>query len=96
MGTSEKSQIHPVRGSLWRVLRREGLLPEEAPKKKDTPKPYEQMRYPGQRVQIDVMVLSCNGIADPERRLFQDTAIDAFFFSLANRYCGSTPLFFDF
>ena len=43
--------------SLRRVLRREGLLPEEAPKKKYTPKPYEQMQYPGQRVQIDVKVV---------------------------------------
>ena len=40
--------------SLWRVLRREGLLPEEAPKKKYTPKPYEQMQYPGQ-IRVNVI-----------------------------------------
>ena len=64
--------------SLWRVLRREGLLPEEAPKKKYTPKPYEQMQYPGQRVQIDVKVVPRKCIADPELKLFQYTAIDEY------------------
>ena len=64
--------------SLWRVLRREGLLPEEAPKKKYTPKPYEQMTYPGQRVQVDVKVVPRACVADPELRLFQYTAIDEF------------------
>ncbi|MCI6038190.1 MAG: IS481 family transposase, partial [Clostridiales bacterium] len=62
--------------SLWRVLRREGLLPEKAAKKKYTPKPYEQMQYPGQRVQIDVKVVPRKCIADPELKLFQYTAID--------------------
>ena len=64
--------------SLRRVLRREGLLPEEAPKKKYTPKPYEQMQYPGQRVQIDVKVVPRKCIADPELKLFQYTAIDEY------------------
>ena len=64
--------------SLWRVLRREGLLPEEAPKKKYTPKLYEQMQYPGQRVQIDVKVVPRKCIADPELKLFQYTAIDEY------------------
>ena len=64
--------------SLWRVLRREGLLPEKAAKKKYTPKPYEQMQYPGQRVQIDVKVAPRKCIADPELKLFQYTAIDEY------------------
>ena len=64
--------------SLWRVLRREGLLPEKAAKKKYTPKPYEQMQYPGQRVQIDVKVVPRKCIADPELKLFQYTAIDEY------------------
>lgn len=42
------------------------------------PKPYEQMTYPGQRVQIDVKVVPRRCIADPELRLFQYTAIDEF------------------
>ena len=43
--------------SLWRVLRREGLVEKEKPRKKYTPKPSEQMQRPGQRVQIDVKVV---------------------------------------
>ena len=42
------------------------------------PKPYEQMTYPGQRVQVDVKVVPRSCIADPELRLFQYTAIDEF------------------
>ena len=45
---------------------------------KYTPKPYEQMQYPGQRVQIDVKVVPRAFIADPQLRLFQYTAIDEF------------------
>ena len=40
--------------------------------------PYEQMTYPGQRVQVDVKVVPRRCIADPELRLFQYTAIDEF------------------
>ena len=42
------------------------------------PKPYEQMTYPGQRVQVDVKVVPRRCIADPELRLYQYTAIDEF------------------
>ena len=48
------------------------------PQKPYTPKPYEQMTYPGQRVQVDVKVVPHRCIADPELRLFQYTAIDEF------------------
>ena len=64
--------------SLWRVLRREGLAAKEKPKKKYKPKPYEQMQYPGQRVQIDVKVVPKACIADPELKLYQYTAIDEY------------------
>ena len=50
----------------------------EKPKKAYKPKPYEQMTYPGQRVQVDVKVVPRKCIADPELRLFQYTAIDEF------------------
>ncbi len=63
--------------SLNRVLKRIGALPELPRKQAYQPKPYEQMTYPGQRVQIDVKVVprACctNGL-----RLFQNTAIDAY------------------
>ena len=63
--------------SLWRVLKREGLI---AVKEKEpyTPKPYQQMTHPGERVQIDVKVVPRKCIADPELKLFQYTAIDEY------------------
>ena len=64
--------------SLFRVMRKLGLF---SPKEKKTaykPKPYQQMTYPGQRVQIDVKVVLRRYIADPELRLYQYTAIDEF------------------
>ena len=64
--------------SLWRVLRRDGLAEQEKPKKKYQPKPYEQMQYPGQRVQIDVKVVLRSCIADPLLKLYQYTAIDEY------------------
>ena len=54
------------------------MFPPEKPKKAYKPKPYEQMTYPGQRVQVDVKVVPRACVADPELRLFQYTAIDEF------------------
>ncbi len=39
---------------LYRFLRKRGQTAVKLPNPKYTPKPYEQMTYPGQRVQIDV------------------------------------------
>ena len=64
--------------SLFRIMRKMGMFPIEKPKKAYKPKPYEQMTYPGQRVQVDVKVVPRKCIADPELRLFQYTAIDEF------------------
>ena len=64
--------------SMFRLMRRLGMYPQPEEKKKYVPKPYEQMQYPGQRVQIDVKVVPRACIADPELRLFQYTAIDEF------------------
>jgi transposase InsO family protein len=62
--------------SLFRVMRKLGMFAAKKPRKAHKPKPYEQMLYPGQRVQIDVKVVPRACIADPELRLFQYTAID--------------------
>jgi len=62
--------------SLFRVMRRLQMFPPAKEKKKYIPKPYEQMQYPGQRVQIDVKVVPRSCIADPELKLYQYTAID--------------------
>ena len=65
--------------SLWRVLRRGGLAAKKEPKKKKyKPKHYEQMQYPGQRIQIDVKVVPRACIANPELKLYQYTAIDEY------------------
>jgi len=64
--------------SLFRVMRRLGMFPQEKTPNTYKPKPYEQMTYPGQRVQIDVKVVPRRCIADPQLRLFQYTAIDEF------------------
>ena len=64
--------------SLFRVMRKLGLFPQVEKKPAYRPKPYEQMTYPGQRVQVDVKVVPRRCIADPELRLFQYTAIDEF------------------
>ena len=64
--------------SLFRIMRKLGLCPQAEKKPAYKPKPYEQMTYPGQRVQVDVKVVPRKCIADPELRLFQYTAIDEF------------------
>ena len=64
--------------SLWRVMRREGWTTQAEKKKPYKPKPYEQMQYPGQRVQIDVKVVPRRCIADPQLKLYQYTAIDEY------------------
>ena len=64
--------------SLFRVMRKLDMFPQEKKKKPYVPKPYEQMTYPGERVQVDVKVVPRRCIADPELRLFQYTAIDEF------------------
>ena len=64
--------------SLFRVMRKLGLFPPKEKKPAYKPKPYQQMTYPGQRVQVDVKVVPRRCITDSELRLFQYTAIDEF------------------
>ena len=53
---------------------------QKLPNLKYVPKPYEQMSYPGQRVQIDVkFVLSCCLLNEAKgKRFYQYTAIDEY------------------
>jgi len=62
--------------SLYRVMRRKGMFPKEKPKRKYIPKPYEQMRCPGERIQVDVKAVPKRCIANPELKLYQYTAMD--------------------
>lgn len=64
--------------SLFRVMRRLDMLPQKKPANIYIPKPYEQMTYPGERVQIDVKFVPRSCIADPSLRLYQYTAIDEY------------------
>ena len=64
--------------SLFRVMRKLGMFPVVKPQKPYKPKPYEQITYSGQRVQVDVKVVPRKCITDPEFNLYQYTAIDEF------------------
>ena len=65
---------------LYRVLRRQGLTPVKLPNPKYIPKPYVQMLYPGQRVQIDVkFVPSACLVGDVKNeKFYQYTSIDEY------------------
>lgn len=66
-------------GSLYRVMRRLGYVQKtEMPKKKYIAKPMEQMKYPGQRVQIDVKFVPLACITAKGERYYQYTAIDEY------------------
>lgn len=66
---------------LYRLLKRQSLLPVKPPNPKYIPKPYEQMSYPGQRIQVDVKVVPAACLINSEvagKRFFQYTAIDEY------------------
>ena len=64
--------------SLYRVMKKLGLLPPKQEKKKHVSKPYEQMTHAGERIQVDVKVVPRKCIANPELKLYQYTAIDEY------------------
>ena len=80
--------------SLFRVMKKLGLFPPKEKKPAYKPKPYQQMTYPGQRIQVDVKVVPRRCIADPELRLYQYTAIDEFTrLRFLAAYSGAVHLF---
>ena len=69
--------------SLYRVMQRIGIYQKTPSKKKEyEPKPYEEMKYPGERVQIDVKYVPAKSLTkevkEKERRYYQYTAIDEY------------------
>ena len=74
--------------SLFRIMRKLGMCPQAKRQEPYKPKPYEQMRYPGQRVQIDVKVVPLRCLANSDERLFQYTAIDEY---SRLRFLGAYP-----
>ena len=65
---------------LYRVLRKTGNIAVKPPNPKYIPKPYEQMSYPGQRVQIDVKFVpsACIVGTAAGQKFYQYTAIDEY------------------
>lgn len=65
---------------LYRVLRKQGEMAVKLPNPKYIPKPYEQMQYPGQRIQIDVKFVpdSCLVGDAKGKKFYQYTAIDEY------------------
>lgn len=69
--------------SLYRVMCKMGIYKKTPSKKKEyVPKPYEQMEYPGQRVQVDVKYVPRNCLTkeliEKEEKYYQYTAIDEY------------------
>ena len=75
----EKGYTRSVTG-LYRFLRKQGQMAVKPPNPKYIPKPYEQMQYPGQRVQIDVkFVPEACIVGDAKgKKFYQYTAIDEY------------------
>jgi len=65
---------------LYRFLRKSSLMAIKKPNPKRVSKPYEQMSYPGERIQIDVKyVPSCCLVGDAKgEKFYQYTAIDEY------------------
>ena len=65
---------------LYRFLKKRGQMAVKLPNPKYTPKPYEQMLYPGQRVQIDVKFVpsSCLVGDAAGEKFYQYTFIDEY------------------
>lgn len=65
---------------LYRFLRRRGAIAVKLPNPKYIPKPYEQMQYPGRRVQIDVKFVpkACIVNQQESTQWFQYTFLDEY------------------
>ena len=68
-----------IPGLYW-FLMKQGMTAQKLPNPKYSPKPYEQMSYPGQRVQIDVrFVPACCLVNEAKgKRFYQYTAINEY------------------
>ena len=66
--------------SLYRVLRKRGEMAVKLPNPKYIPKKYEQMEYPGQRIQIDVKFVPAVCLVGDAagKSFYQYTAIDEY------------------
>ena len=76
---TQKGYTRSITG-LYRLLRKQGQMSIKPPNPKYISKPYEQMQYPGQRVQIDVkFVPDACIVGDAKgKKFYQYTAIDEY------------------
>ena len=76
---TQKGYTRSITG-LYRFLLKQGQMAIKPPNPKYIPKPYEQMQYPGQRVQIDVkFVPDACIVGDAKgKKFYQYTAIDEY------------------
>lgn len=66
---------------LYRFLKKQGFMAVHPPNPKYIPKPYEQMVYPGQRMQVDVKFVPSACLKNSKvigKKFFQYTAIDEY------------------
>jgi transposase InsO family protein len=65
---------------LYRFLKKRGQMAVKLPNPKYVPKPYEQMRYPGQRVQIDVKFVPASCLVGDAagQKFYQYTFLDEY------------------
>ena len=65
---------------LYRFLRRQSMMAVKPQNSKYIPKPYEQMTYPGQRIQVDVKFVPSACLVNEAKgqRFYQYTAIDEY------------------
>jgi transposase InsO family protein len=78
----QKGYTRSITG-LYKAMRRLGIYtPAPSKKKQYVPKTYEEMSYPGQRIQIDVKYVPtnclCKELQEMGERYYQYTAIDEF------------------
>jgi transposase InsO family protein len=64
--------------ALYRLLRREGVIPPPAKKRRHKPEPYEPIPLPGERIQVDVKYVPKASLVGSlvRRKLYQYTAVD--------------------
>lgn len=76
---TQKGYTRSITG-LYRFLRKQGQMAIKPPNPKYIPKSYEQMHYPGQRVQIDVKFVpdACIVGDTKGKKFYQYTAIDEY------------------
>lgn len=78
VAAASQTGLYPLPGKPVPSYAQTGDIPADKGQNALQAKPYEQMQYPGQRVQVDMKVVPLKCLANPEERLYQYTAIDEY------------------